>query len=129
MKGRWTIGLALLVGFGAGAIAMQGLHAQAKRPAYYVAEIDVTGDAASYERDYVPKVKASIKSFGGKSLVAAQKPVTIEGPAPLPRVAIVAFDSMDAFLAWRNSDQYKEDRKISDKYATVKSYAVEGLAE
>jgi uncharacterized protein (DUF1330 family) len=39
------------------------------------------------------------------------------------------FDSLDQLMAWRNSPQYKEDRKISDKYATVEAYAVEGVMD
>jgi uncharacterized protein (DUF1330 family) len=39
------------------------------------------------------------------------------------------FDSLDQLMAWRNSPQYKENRKISDKYATVEAYAVEGVMD
>ena len=42
MKTRYTIALAILVGFGLGAVAAQYLHAQATLPAYTVAEVEVT---------------------------------------------------------------------------------------
>jgi uncharacterized protein (DUF1330 family) len=129
MKPGWNILIAALCGAVLGAVSVHSLQAQGKRLAYYVAEVDLTGDAASYEKDYVPKVRASIEKSGGKTLVAAQKPTVLEGDPPKPRIAIVAFDSMDELLAWWNSDQYKQDRKISDKYATVKSYAVEGVTD
>lgn len=127
MNGGTTLLAASLLGFAAGAAAVQALHAQAAPPAYYVAEIDVA-DIDNYERDYVPKVKESIKSFGGQTLVSGRKITAVEGPAP-KRVAVVKFESLDTLLAWRNSAQYKQDRMISDKYGTVRAYAVQGLAE
>jgi uncharacterized protein (DUF1330 family) len=127
MNTRHVAALAALAGFGLGVIAIEGLHAQAKPPVYYVSEVDVA-DLEGYERDYVPKVRASVKAYGGRSLVSGQKAVAIEGDPP-KRVAIVLFDSMDQLLAWRSSPQYKEDRKISDKYGTVRAFAVEALAE
>ena len=43
------------------------LHAQAKPPAYVFAEINVK-DQDGYTKDYLPKVQAHIKEFGGKYL-------------------------------------------------------------
>jgi hypothetical protein len=40
MKIQLTVALALLIGVGVGAITVQSLHAQAKPPAYVIAEID-----------------------------------------------------------------------------------------
>jgi len=42
MKTRYTVALSILAGVAVGAAAVQALHAQAKPPAYVVAEIDVT---------------------------------------------------------------------------------------
>jgi hypothetical protein len=39
---RYTVALPILAGVAVGAAAVQTLHAQAKLPAYVVAEIDVT---------------------------------------------------------------------------------------
>jgi len=74
-------------------------------------------------------VKASVEAFGGKSLAGGDKIIPIEGDPPKHRVALVVFDSLDQLMAWRNSPQYKENRKISDKYATVEAYAVEGVTD
>ncbi len=120
--------LAAFLGLGLGDIAVERAAAQLPTPVYYVAEIDVT-DLEGYERDYVPKVKESMKEFGGKALVAGQKVTAIEGAPPTKRVAIVLFPSMDQLMAWRNSDAYKENRKISDQYGTVRAYAVEAISE
>jgi heme-degrading monooxygenase HmoA len=44
-------------------------------------------------------------------------------------VAINQFDSLDAVQVWRNSDQFKEARKVGDKYAKFRAFALEGLSQ
>jgi uncharacterized protein (DUF1330 family) len=127
MKTLYAIALAVLAGLGLGAVAVQGLRAEAKPAAYYISEI-VVRDIDPYLKEYLPKVIASVKAFGGKSLAGGDKIIPIEGD-PKRRIALVKFDSLDQLLAWRNSPQYKEIRKISDKYATVGAYAVEGVTD
>jgi uncharacterized protein (DUF1330 family) len=128
MKTQHTVALAMLAGFGLGVGAVQGLHAQAKLPIYYVAEIEMTNPDA-YIKEYVPLAQASIKAAGGRFLAAGGKTTAIEGEPPKSRVAIQVWDSMDAIMAWRNSAAYKDARKIGDKYAKFRSFAVEGLPE
>jgi len=41
----------MLAGFGLGAVAVQGLHAQAKPTVYYISEIDVTNPEAYAKRE------------------------------------------------------------------------------
>jgi heme-degrading monooxygenase HmoA len=36
---------------------------------------------------------------------------------------------MEQLQAWRNSAAFKEARKIGDKYATFRSFAIEGLPQ
>jgi uncharacterized protein (DUF1330 family) len=106
----------------AGAAAMQGLHAQAKPPIYYVAEFDVTNPDA-YAKEYVPKAQAIIKAAGGRFLaiggVAGGAKVTVfDGTAP-KRVVVQVWDSMEKIEAWRSNPEYKE--AIGEKYATFRS--------
>ncbi len=128
MKTRFSTILALLAGCAIGAVAVQGLHAAGGPPAYLVTEIGVS-DLDAYQKEYVPVVQASIKAAGGHLIAGGQNILVFEGPSPGPRVAINRFDSLDAVQAWRNSDQYKEARKIGDKYAKFRSFAVEGLPQ
>jgi heme-degrading monooxygenase HmoA len=44
-------------------------------------------------------------------------------------VAINQSDSLDAVQVWRNSDEFKDARKIGDKYAKFRAFAIEGLAQ
>jgi len=39
------------------------------------------------------------------------------------------WDSMEKIQAWRNSAEYKEARKIADKYAKFRAFTVEGLPQ
>ncbi len=127
MKARYTV-LAALAGFGIGAVTIDQLHAQAKPPVFYVAEIDMK-NADAYQKEYAPKAQALIKKHGGKVLAAGQNITVIEGAPPKARVAIQQWDSIEKIQAWRNSAEYKEIRKIGDKYATFRSYAVVGVAQ
>ena len=54
------------------------------------------------------------------------KTVAIEGPAPQTRVVINVFDNLDAAVQAYNSPDFKTAKKIGDKYATFRTYAVEG---
>jgi uncharacterized protein (DUF1330 family) len=127
MKTRYSVTLAAIAGFGLGAVAIEGLHAQAKPPVFYIGEIDVQNPEA-YMKEYAPKAQASIKKSGGRFVAASSKVTAVEGPAP-KRVALVQWDSMEKIQAWRNSAEYKEARKIGDKYAKFRAYAVEGMPQ
>ena len=94
MKTRYSMLLAMAVGFGLGVVAIQGLHAQAKPPVYYIGEIDVT-NADAYAKEYQLGAGATIKAAGGRYL-AAGKAVPIEGAPPQSRVILLAWDSMEA---------------------------------
>jgi uncharacterized protein (DUF1330 family) len=128
MRTRYMVTLAVVAGFGLGALTVQGLHAQAKPPIYYIAEIDVTNIDA-YTKEYAPKAQALIKASGGRLLAAGQKVTAIEGAPPKPRVAVQVWDSMEKIQAWRNSAEFKENRKIGDKYAKFRAFTVEGLPQ
>jgi uncharacterized protein (DUF1330 family) len=128
MRTHYAVALATLAGFGLGAIAVQGLHAQATPPVYYIAEIDVT-DLDNYVKEYAPKAQALIKASGGRLLAAGQKVTPIEGAPPKPRVAVLQWESMEKLQAWRNTPEFKENRKIGDKYAKFRSFAIEGLPQ
>jgi uncharacterized protein (DUF1330 family) len=125
MKTYFTVALAMFAGFGLGAVAVQGIHAQAKPPVYQITEI-VPDNMATYVKDYVPRAQAAIKAAGGR-LLAGGTATAVEGDAPKPRVAITAWDSMEKFQAYRNSAAFKELVPTRDKLAKFRSFTVEGL--
>jgi uncharacterized protein (DUF1330 family) len=118
----------MLAGFALGAGAMQSLHAQAKPPVYYIAEIDVS-NADAYAKEYVPKAQATIKAHGGRFLAAGGQTKAFDGEPPKSRVVIQQWESMEKIQAWRNSAEFKEHRPVGEKYAKFRSYAVEGAPQ
>ncbi|MGA8613964.1 MAG: DUF1330 domain-containing protein [Xanthobacteraceae bacterium] len=126
MKTRYAVTLAMVAGIGIGAAAVQGLHAQSKQ-VYLVTEIDVS-NADAYVKEYAPLAQASIKKAGGKLLAASLNVAKVEGTPP-KRVAIQVWDSVEQMEAWRNGADYKDARKIGDKYATFRSYAVPAIGQ
>ena len=51
--------------FALGGLAVQGLHAQAKPPAYVVAEVTVK-DQDGYTKEFLPAIGKAIQAEGGK---------------------------------------------------------------
>jgi uncharacterized protein (DUF1330 family) len=128
MNVRYTVIAAAVAGFAAGAVAIEQLHAQAKPPVFYVAEIDMK-NADAYQKEYAPKAQALIKKMGGKTLAAGSNTTAVEGAPPGSRVAVQQWESIEAIQKWRDSAEYKEIRKIGDQYATFRSFAVQGLPQ
>ena len=133
MRSNYKIAVAVTAGVAIGALAVQGLHAQAKPPVYFVAEIDVTNPDA-YAKEYAPKAQAIIKAAGGRFLAIGGSAATtgtvtaFDGDAP-KRVVVQVWDSMEKIRAWRANPEYVELRKIGEKYAKFRSFAVDGLPE
>jgi uncharacterized protein (DUF1330 family) len=131
MKTRYTVIVSMLAGAALGAAAIQALHAQAKPPVYYVSEIDVTNPDA-YAKEYAPKAQAIIKASGGRfvaiggTAAAGAKPVVSFDGDPPKRFVVQVWDSMDQIKAWRAKPEYIELRKVGNKYAKFRSFAVEG---
>ena len=117
--------LAVLAGFGLGAIAIEGLHAQAKPKAYTVAELE-TVDATA-QAGYVPAVLAAQRAAGGHPFnTGAGKIVAMDGlPAP-KRVAITEWDSLEQAEAFYKSKAWNDLAPQRDKaQKTIRRYAVE----
>ena len=127
MTTRYTVAWSILAGVAVGAAAVQALHAQAKPLAYVVAEIDVT-NPEPYEKEYVPIAAKAITDGGGKYLVRGGETAAIYGEPPKPRIAVMAFESMEKARAAFNSSAYKGAKKVGDKYANFRIYAVEGVS-
>lgn len=118
--------LAVGIGFALGAAAIQGLHAQTKPPAYYIGEITVKDQEGFIKQFAAPGVKP-VQEAGGKFIVRGSKPVSLQGESP-PRVTVIQFDDMEKAQAWWNSPTNKNMQAIGDKYATFRSFLVEGVS-
>jgi uncharacterized protein (DUF1330 family) len=120
--------LAMLAGVGIGGLAVQGIHAQTKPPAYYVVEIDAKNEDV-LNKEWAPKADQTIKDAGGTYLVRSATVEQIEGVAP-KRILISKWDNIDKLTAWRLSEEYMRTLPILDKAVrggSVRSYVVEGI--
>jgi uncharacterized protein (DUF1330 family) len=126
MNTKYKYALVMGTGLALGAVAVQGLHAQAKPPAYYIGEITVNNQDAFMKEFAIPGMKP-LQEAGGKFIVRGFKPIAAQGEPP-PRVTVIQFDSMDKAQAWWNSPANKAMQAIGDKYATFRTYLVEGVS-
>lgn len=125
----YKVALGLIAGAIIGGGAIQTLHAQAKPPIYVIEEIDVS-NLDSYLREYAVKSTALVNASGGHRLVIGNGKITpIEGEPPKSRVVILKWESMEKMQAWLNSKENQDLRKIGDKYAKFRIFAVEGLPQ
>ena len=118
----------MLAGIAIGTFAVQGLHAQAKLPAYAVVEIDVSNQDA-FLKEYSPIAGNAITAGGGKYLARGGKTVSIDGEPPKARTVVIAFDSLEQAQSTFASTAYRDGRKIGDKYAKFRIWATEGIAK
>jgi uncharacterized protein (DUF1330 family) len=131
MEAEMRVGLAtvasLLGGLALGGLMVQRLNAQAKPPVYFIVENEVS-DVQSYLKEYASRARDMIKANGGRYLAAGDA-TTFVGEPPKSRVAIFVFDDLEQIRTWLNSPEYKELKKVGDKYAKFRNYAVPGLPQ
>ena len=130
---RIGVGLGMLASAGLGGLTVEQVHAQAKPPVYFVGEIDVS-NPDGYAKEYLPKAREIIKAHGGRLIAAGgaagsgSRVIAVDGEAP-KRVVIYMYPSVDAVRAWRSDPAYEQVRKIGEKYATYRTFAVEGVRQ
>ncbi|HKD25432.1 MAG TPA: DUF1330 domain-containing protein [Xanthobacteraceae bacterium] len=123
----YAAALAAIFGAALGAAAVTGRKATPK--AYVVTEVDVTGDMATFQRDYAVHAQATIEPFSGRYLARGGRCIGIEGEPPKPRIVISVFDSFEQAQAWRNSPEYVKIATVREREAKSRQYIVEGLPE
>jgi uncharacterized protein (DUF1330 family) len=128
MKSNCKIAIAVLFGAVLGGAAVQGIHAQAKPLAYVISEIDVI-DKDAYAKEYVPLAVRALKESGQKQLAAGGKTVALSGDPPKARIVLSVFENLEKAQAAYTSPTYLEARKVGDKYARLRIFAVEGLPQ
>ena len=127
MNKRVAYVASLLAATMVGALGSHVLHAQAKAPAFVIGEIDIR-DEAPFDKDYVPPAAKAVVDGGGKYVVRGGKSVSLYGEPP-KRIAIMMFESLEKAEATFRSPAYTNAKKIGDKYASFRIYAIEGLPQ
>jgi len=124
----YAVALAAVFGAAVGA-AVAGRKTPATPKAYVVTEVEITGDMATFQRDYAAHAQATIEPFGGRYLVRGGRNIGIEGEPPKPRIVISVFDSFEQAQAWRASPAYVKIAAAREREAKSRQYIVEGLPE
>jgi uncharacterized protein (DUF1330 family) len=122
----YAVALAAIVGAAAGAMAA-GRKGAPK--AYVITEVELTGDADAFQRDYAAHAQSTVEPFGGRYLVRGGRNVGIEGAPPKPRIVVSVFDSFEQAQAWRNSPAYVKIAAVRERETKSRQYIVEGVAE
>jgi len=130
MKTNYKVAVALVAGAVIGGAAIQGLHAQAKPPAYVVIPILKINDAAAFKAGVADNPGASaaaVKAAGGHYIVRSEKFTRLDGDPPA-RLVIIAFDSIEKAQAYENSAPLKAITAARLKSTNSLSFIVEGIA-
>jgi uncharacterized protein (DUF1330 family) len=93
--------------------------------AYVVVEVEVN-DTALYEQ-YKPLAAAAVAAYGGWYLARGGKTVLLEGEKAPERLVILEFESVERALAWWNSPEYAEAKKMRQAASHTRMVVVEGL--
>ena len=128
MKTKYKVAIALVAGAAIGGAAIQGLHAQAKPPAYIVIPILKINDAAAFKAGVTDKADpAALKAAGGERIIRSTKFTSLDGPPP-ERLVVLKFDSVEKAQAFSNTAAQKEINAARIKSTNSLSFIVEGYA-
>ena len=129
MKTNYKVAIALVAGAAIGGAAIQGLHAQAKPPAYVVIPILKINDDAAFKAGVIDKATdAAMAAVGGHYLICTQKFTRLDGNPP-ERLVVIAFDSVEKAQAWENAPAVKEVTAARMKSTNSLSFIVEGYSK
>ena len=132
-RSRIWMGLGMLASAALGGLVVEEVRAQAKPPVYFIGEIDVS-NPDGYAKEYLPRAREIIKAHGGRLIAAGgaagsgSPVIAVDGDAP-KRIVIYLYPNVDAVRAWRNDPAYEQVRKVGEKYAKYRTFAVEGIPQ
>jgi uncharacterized protein (DUF1330 family) len=95
----------------------------AEKPAYVIAEVEITDPAAF--RDYVAKAVPTLAEYNAR-MIARSRPRSKEGTAPVGDIVIVAFASLADAERWYGSASYAACIPLRQRAANTRLFIVEG---
>ncbi len=95
-------------------------------PAYFVIDVKITD--AEGMKPYQANVEQTYKPFGGELIVAGGIPKALEGDAPMGRIVVLRFPSLEHAHAWHDSPAYQAILGHRLAAAESRAYFVEGVA-
>ena len=128
MNHHIALGLTLLAGVAIGATAIQGLHAQAKPPAYLVIPVLKMNDAAGFKAGVVDKANPeALKAAGGQYVIRSEKFISLDG-APPARLVIIKFDSVEKAQAYEKTAAQIDVTAARKRTTDSLAFIVEGYS-
>jgi len=94
-----------------------------KRPAYVIAEVEVTDPAAF--QDYVANAAPTLGPHGAQFL-ARSKARSKEGTAPVGDIVVLKFDSLEDAEKWYASPAYSACIPLRQRAANTRLFIIEG---
>ena len=94
-----------------------------KRPAYVIAEVEVT-DPAGFQ-DYVAKAVPTLGPHKAQFL-ARSKAHSKEGAAPVGDIVVLRFDSLDDAERWYHGAEYSDAIPLRQRSANTRLFIIEG---
>jgi uncharacterized protein (DUF1330 family) len=128
MRSQCALALAMLSGFGLGAFAVQGLHAQGTAAgAYAIVDITQINDPETF-KTLLPKEPQAVAASGGRFVTRTNDITGLDGVAPL-RFVIIAFDNVEKAKNWNDSAAQTQVNAIRMKSTNSRSFivAAEGM--
>ena len=128
MKIHYALPLAIAIGLGFGAVAIQGLHARTTTPpVYVVVEIDEITDANGFEalRQTADATAVEVQSEDGRYFARTENVTALDGSAP-KFFAFIAFDNMTKAKTF--NDGMKNITALRTRVTKSTSFIVEGRA-
>ena len=95
----------------------------AKRPAYLIAEVEVTDPAGFSE--YVERAVPTLAPYNARLLVRG-KAHAKEGTQPVGDIVVVAFESLEDAERWYSTSPYKDTIPLRQRSANTRLFLVEG---
>jgi uncharacterized protein (DUF1330 family) len=129
MNIRYTIPLTLLTGVALGAAAIQGLHAQAKPPAYVIIDINDVTDPEGFKAVTTSAAASPARAaaLGGRYVIRTETTSALDGTPP-KRFVVLAFDTKEKAQGWADAADVKEINGIRAKTTKSRAFIVEGFA-
>ena len=126
MKIHYAVPLAIAIGLGFGAVAIQGLHARTTTlPVYVVVEIDEITDATGFEalRRTADATAVEVQSEDGRYFARTENVTALDGNAP-KFFAFIAFDNITKARTFDGN--MKNTTALRTRVTKSRSFIVQG---
>ncbi len=87
--------------------------------------IDIKVLNKSMYEEYIRKVPAIVKSFGGRYIVRGGKITTISGNWSPERIILLEFDNAEQVQRWLNSPEYKNVAPLRENATITNAIMIE----